>query len=360
MPIKTSIQTITPERAAEMLEMNTHNRGPSKNSVEMYAREMQAGAWKLTGESIKVAEDGTILDGQHRLMACVRAQVPFTTLVVHGIDQSAQFNMDQGQRRRAGQQLSLKGHNHSSAKAAAARILIAWESGATLGSRSPGRISVTETLELVGRWPTIEEAAVLASRFDTANRGLIIKSIVVSFLTLALAANPAKAREFAKLLESGAGMNVGHPILVLRNQCASYALQQKKLSHQDIMAWMTYAWTAFLSGCTRRGPYKRNFHVTDFPGLPGGAPPEATEHPTQQAAPVVNAGQGQDDTTPEHVSVSEAARITGRDTSTIKRWVRYELVRGWKTDPSDRSSPYLVNIADVKKVSDGAVWRNKP
>ena len=60
---------ITPELAHEWLGFNTHNRNIRQRIVTAYAADMTGGDWQWNGESIKFAEDGTLLDGQHRLAA---------------------------------------------------------------------------------------------------------------------------------------------------------------------------------------------------------------------------------------------------------------------------------------------------
>ncbi len=47
-----------------------------------YANAMKSGEWKYNGESIKVCTDGSLLDGQHRLEACIESGVTFDTLLV--------------------------------------------------------------------------------------------------------------------------------------------------------------------------------------------------------------------------------------------------------------------------------------
>ena len=94
-----TIETITPARAAEMLASNTNNRPLRRALVESYARDMAAGNWKLNGETIIMGRDETLLNGQHRLHACVMANVPFTTLVVYGIERDAVMAMDSGANR---------------------------------------------------------------------------------------------------------------------------------------------------------------------------------------------------------------------------------------------------------------------
>ena len=65
--IITKTLDITPDMAAQMLERNTMNRNISQLNVTRYANDMASGAWEQNGETIKIAEDGTILDGQHPL-----------------------------------------------------------------------------------------------------------------------------------------------------------------------------------------------------------------------------------------------------------------------------------------------------
>src|SRR5215469_10043868 len=87
---------ITPERAAKLLESNTHNRGDKEKKVNQYAQDMLNGKWRLNGEAIKISKSGFIADGQNRLMACVKAGVAFETLIVFNVDDEAQEVMDTG------------------------------------------------------------------------------------------------------------------------------------------------------------------------------------------------------------------------------------------------------------------------
>ena len=75
------VEKITPELAKKYLANNKINRGLNKNSVAKYATSMQEGRWKLNGEPIQFNCDGTLINGQHRLQACVRADTSFDTLV---------------------------------------------------------------------------------------------------------------------------------------------------------------------------------------------------------------------------------------------------------------------------------------
>lgn len=75
---------ITPALAEHMLKRNLNNRRPTTR-VERYAKAMKEGKWELSGATIVFSSDGRLLDGQHRLLACVASGVPFRTYVIFGL-----------------------------------------------------------------------------------------------------------------------------------------------------------------------------------------------------------------------------------------------------------------------------------
>jgi len=90
----TNIMEVGPDRAANWLEGNTHNRPIHQARVDQYAREMKAGRWMLTHQGIAFDTNGILRDGQHRLWAIVTSgctvQLPVTfnlpTDVIEKID----------------------------------------------------------------------------------------------------------------------------------------------------------------------------------------------------------------------------------------------------------------------------------
>ena len=87
---------ITPKMAADWLKANTLNRPVRPAHVAFLSREMQSGSWVVNGETIKIADNEDILDGQHRLLACIDAGVSFDTFVVYGLKEEAFDSIDQG------------------------------------------------------------------------------------------------------------------------------------------------------------------------------------------------------------------------------------------------------------------------
>lgn len=101
------VVTITPREAAKWLEHNKANRPLTKNHVLFLANELKAGHWRLNGQAIIIAEDESILDGQHRLHAIIESGIKMTTMVVYGVDREAFTTMDTGKVRSPGDTLCL-------------------------------------------------------------------------------------------------------------------------------------------------------------------------------------------------------------------------------------------------------------
>lgn len=86
MPIKKHHEVIGPERAKELLRLNTANfRNLNERKVNDYARAMRAGVWQYNGDVIRISQSGVLLDGQHRLHACLQSGAVFETDIVEGL-----------------------------------------------------------------------------------------------------------------------------------------------------------------------------------------------------------------------------------------------------------------------------------
>jgi hypothetical protein len=121
-PATSRIVEIDPVSAAAILkDRNQGNRPPKPNKVQQFAADMANGRWGLTGDTLKFAPDGRLLDGQNRLAAAVRVNKPFKTHVVFGIDPQLFGRMDIGKPRNAADVLHIAGYKYASTLASALR-----------------------------------------------------------------------------------------------------------------------------------------------------------------------------------------------------------------------------------------------
>ena len=103
-----TVETITPAMAEEYLRHNDHNprKTASRRQVESYARDMAAGKWFINGEPIVFDANGDLKNGQHRLMAIIKANVPVEMYVVRGINPEY-TTFDYGMLRRMSQEMGV-------------------------------------------------------------------------------------------------------------------------------------------------------------------------------------------------------------------------------------------------------------
>ena len=168
-----STETVTPAIAREWLTHNIDNRSPREASIESYAQDMLAGRWQLTGESIKFAEDGRLLDGQNRLMAVIKSGIPIETVVVRGLDPRSQIAMDGGIARTSGDALGFARQDGESKYllGATSRNCLAWTMGWIKHSRQTiGAVSTSAIVEFVQTDPRIHQAVQLGSKYGRSGK----------------------------------------------------------------------------------------------------------------------------------------------------------------------------------------------
>lgn len=120
------VVTITPEMAARALALTGDLwRSLRERKVEDFAFQMREGAWRTDGSTVRFGKMGELLDGQHRLHAALRAEEPFTTVVVHG-DIEQHPMVDTGIPRTLVDWLRHEGHASCSDLAAVIRLHYSW------------------------------------------------------------------------------------------------------------------------------------------------------------------------------------------------------------------------------------------
>lgn len=119
--VQLSAEIITPEIATEMMTHNTSNRRLDDNRIQINARTIKELRWWLNGESIIFSKDGTLIDGQHRLTAIIKAGIPIASVVVRNVDYDAFSTIDSGKSRQASDVLCIQGVTNATKKAACIR-----------------------------------------------------------------------------------------------------------------------------------------------------------------------------------------------------------------------------------------------
>ena len=267
-PIKANLQIISPDVAKRLLAHNTNNRLLNKRNVKRYAADIKAGVWRINGEPIIDASDGTLLDAQHRLHAVIEASESIQTLLITGIDPRVSNTIDTGRPKSIADHLTMMGYTNAVRRHAVSRLLHAWEEGRPLGNVPSRAPSVHEAVEIMGRWEPALTHGIRCLELCAGNRHGIYPSTLIVFFTLASCVNTDRAEVFATQFAHGAGLDVGHPVLHLRTHLTTQLARKTTYARNQHLAWLTQAWSAVCEGKTRRR-YQRSAPLTKFPGLIG-------------------------------------------------------------------------------------------
>lgn len=142
--IKSEIVDVTPGIAASWLDRNVANRKPRATAVDAYARAMMDDRWALSGDAIRFDVNGNLMDGQHRLLACVKADVSFRTFVLYNVPDAARHTIDTNVGRSVADTLTLDGVKCATATAATVRWLVNAKRGvATARESGSTKIKIT-------------------------------------------------------------------------------------------------------------------------------------------------------------------------------------------------------------------------
>jgi hypothetical protein len=90
------LELITPERARQLMALNTDNRPLRDIYTRTLATMMKASEWHLTHQGIAIREDGVLADGQHRLAAIIASGVPQWVYVTYDLTLAAAKAIDRG------------------------------------------------------------------------------------------------------------------------------------------------------------------------------------------------------------------------------------------------------------------------
>lgn len=243
-----SVELVSPALAKEWLNRNDRNRRIRPSLIARYARDMAAGRWKETGEAIKFAPDGTLLDGQHRLRAIVEADAPVRLFIVRDVDESAQSVMDTGAGRRAADAYHIAGVSHGSTLAAAARLAVLVGDGDRPVRHRDRAVSHAELFEWVEHHPDIADVV----EFVSANRvksNIRLPVSVLAYCCYRLSQVDAdEAETFFVALATRANLPLGSPVLTLANRLDRIARERFKLSNYQAVWMVLRAWNAWRDG----------------------------------------------------------------------------------------------------------------
>lgn len=242
---------VSPQLAAQWLTRNTNNRPLSKGTVQQLADRIQRGEWQLTHQGIAFDEDSTLIDGQHRLAAIVKAGVTVRLTVARGVPRTAFTVMDTGRKRTGRDALALAGEANATHLAAALRGLhlyrtapnSAWSGGSSITSND-------QLLDVLRKHPGIRDAL---QHGIALNRGcrITVTAATIGWYVTTEARPDIDQSAWEEGVVTGARLEPGDARLTLRNTMLNLALGNTHRRRDDSREHLLYylkAWNAWVEG----------------------------------------------------------------------------------------------------------------
>jgi hypothetical protein len=246
---------LTPEAAALLLKNhNFKNRGIKKHQKYFLQRQIEGDTFVYNGETIIVGDNNQILNGQHRLTACVASGKAIEVLMVFGVPEAAFVTLDQCARRNGSDVLSIEGHRNCCILAGTLRQIDNYYKDSIGKARGAGpageegRGDNSFALKLLERYPGVHEsvAAMRAIRITPP-------SVACALHYLFSQVDADQAREFCEVVLNGykpdtAYGPTGRAAGMLREWLVRAATGSKKTSPWVIANVWIKAWNAGRTG----------------------------------------------------------------------------------------------------------------
>ena len=242
---------ITPELAEQWLEWNGGNRRLSMPHVIKLSKEIEAGNWMLNGQCLVFSDEGNLLDGQHRLGAIAYTGKSILTDVRFGVDPESFKTIDQGKKRNAADVLSIEGLSNSSHVAAAAKIVIVYNT--VDGNDSVAGTSTVPSNSTILKWvnsnPQILDDVTLGlSLYLASDRTVLSASKIAAYIFISRGANP-ETEKFFTLLCTGVPMTDRGPVYHLRRSLIRSKVDKTRSLNRTIERKMVVkAWNYWSKG----------------------------------------------------------------------------------------------------------------
>ena len=252
--LDTKVRTITPEQAQRWITRHEtlakrdpakRNRRLKKSLIYRYAADMAADRWHLNGETLKIGSDGRIIDGQHRLAACVKSDHSFRTLVVENVDDESFKTIDVGKVRTAGDLLYIDGHHSGALLGAALVNMWRWDLGEGRSfqgwEKSPTKPEIFEVLE---KYPKLEEGI---NRYH-ALRAFMSPGLGAALVYILTERDHTMAELFFESLVTGLNLKATDPVYALRERLIKDRQQNPRPPASLTAEMVLRAWHATKKG----------------------------------------------------------------------------------------------------------------
>lgn len=272
---------VTPQVARNWLRYNYRNRRVRKGGKRDYASDMASGRHDINGTSVtfsrplKDGEDPEVpagsvmlIDGQHRLQACVDSGQPFVVYVAYGIKPEARRTVDTGIKRQLSDVFAMDGETSALVLASVTKRAYFWAQGDQHLNMREDSFTHTEAQLFLAQNPELRRSTEVAQRAHHGFKLTTGQNLRQSLTGLAhwilMQADETKAPEFFERLGDGADMPIDHPVNALRRRLVKDRTQKVQIATRreiynvpdwQMLCYYIRAWNVYMTGPNVDGSY---------------------------------------------------------------------------------------------------------
>lgn len=239
---------ITPNVAKGLLEKNTHNRPIRPATVLRYKNDMIEGRWKEdTAECIKISNTGVVLDGQHRLMALIAANVNVYFHIAKNLNDDVFDVLDTGSVRSATDVFKIDSIKNGGALPSIISNYCSLKSGrhSAQGTHANDRMTNSELRDFYYEREKFWQAVANKSQsWYLSYAKIMSKSMIGGLYALFYDISPKDAEAFFEEVCTGGGVT-NLTIKTLRDKLMADKVGTKKLPQSIKNAIVIKAWNAY-------------------------------------------------------------------------------------------------------------------
>jgi hypothetical protein len=187
--MRTEFVKITPSMAEHYLSKNVMNRSVSLRLVDKYAHDMENNDWELNHQGIAFYEDGSVADGQHRLLAIIKSRKTIHMMVTTGLKKPSAVTIDVGRKRSVADGIQIGGLSDWVGKRHISLIT---------QIADPIRLSPQATVDWL---EGMEESAKFSVDVFSANKRALVNAVLHAAMALAHFYNPGKEDRLIRFAE---------------------------------------------------------------------------------------------------------------------------------------------------------------
>ena len=247
MELTQTIEIITPDRARELLKMNTRNRPIVKANLTRLKSELESNRFKFNGDSIRISKSNVILDGQHRLLAVVSTGIPIKSVVITGLDDDIFDTIDQGTARTLAALIGMNQVGNYTICASMSVLLMKYEKTGTVVGGGAAESKPVLIAYFNANKNNITASASYVAGSQSLKRWL--SPSYLGFLHFTLSKIDAELSiDFLNKIETGVGINDDSVEFFLRERLIRIATSVKKESPAHRAAYVIKVWNAMRDG----------------------------------------------------------------------------------------------------------------